>query len=194
VDGSWGHKEQVVFIEHLEGRRMFSGAAKFAAQLLGASEVPANVTPAKGSVKFKLSRDGSALTYKLSAKKIDNVSGAHIHLGAPGADGEIVADLTDAAATRVGRHKFSARGVITATQLTGSLAGHALADLVAQMTAGATYVNVHTDDGVAPPNTGSGDFPGGEVRGQIRRLGRQAANAPGTTPVTDPLTNPMPGY
>ena len=27
------------------------------------------------------------------------------------------------------------------------------------------YVNVHTNDGVAPPNTGPGDFPGGEIRG-----------------------------
>jgi hypothetical protein len=27
---------------------------------------------------------------------------------------------------------------------------------------------VHTNDGVAPPNSGPGDFPGGEIRGQIR--------------------------
>jgi hypothetical protein len=27
---------------------------------------------------------------------------------------------------------------------------------------------VHTNDGVAPPNTGPGDFPGGEIRGQVR--------------------------
>ena len=30
-------------------------------------------------------------------------------------------------------------------------------------------VNVHTDNGVAPANTGPGDFPGGEIRGQIAR-------------------------
>jgi len=36
------------------------------------------------------------------------------------------------------------------------------------MRAGNTYVNVHTNDGVAPTNTGPGDFPGGEIRGQIR--------------------------
>ena len=30
------------------------------------------------------------------------------------------------------------------------------------------YVNVHTNDNVAPPNTGPGDFPGGEIRGQIK--------------------------
>jgi hypothetical protein len=29
---------------------------------------------------------------------------------------------------------------------------------------GGAYVNVHTDDGVAPSNTGPGDLPGGEIR------------------------------
>jgi hypothetical protein len=32
-------------------------------------------------------------------------------------------------------------------------------------------VNVHTNDGVDPINTGAGDFPGGEIRGQIRTAG-----------------------
>ena len=36
------------------------------------------------------------------------------------------------------------------------------------MDAGQAYVNVHTNDGMDPPNTGPGDFPGGEVRGDIR--------------------------
>ncbi len=43
-----------------------------------------------------------------------------------------------------------------------------LAAVLAAMASGATYVNVHTNDGVAPPNTGPGDFPGGEIRGQVR--------------------------
>ena len=30
-----------------------------------------------------------------------------------------------------------------------------------------TYVNVHTDDGTPPPNTGAGDMQSGEIRGQI---------------------------
>ena len=34
-------------------------------------------------------------------------------------------------------------------------------------TSGNAYVNVHTNDGVDPPNTGPGDFPGGEIRGQV---------------------------
>ena len=40
-------------------------------------------------------------------------------------------------------------------------------ELIAAMMSGVTYVNVHTSDGVDPPNTGPGDFPGGEIRGQL---------------------------
>jgi hypothetical protein len=41
-----------------------------------------------------------------------------------------------------------------------------LDDVVTALESGDTYVNVHTNDGVEPPNTGPGDFPGGEIRGQ----------------------------
>ncbi len=40
-------------------------------------------------------------------------------------------------------------------------------DLVQILASGGAYVNVHTNDGIDPPNTGAGDFPGGEIRGQI---------------------------
>jgi hypothetical protein len=42
------------------------------------------------------------------------------------------------------------------------------ADVLAQIRANNTYVNVHTNDGVLPANTGPGDFPGGEIRGQLQ--------------------------
>jgi hypothetical protein len=87
------------------------------------------------------------------------------------------------------------RGTIAASELTGPLAGMTMADLVSQMTAGGTYVNVHTSDGVEPPDTGPGDFPGGEIRGQVRRLGRQFNT---TTPIPNPSPSPspppVPGY
>ena len=60
-----------------------------------------------------------------------------------------------------------ATGTITTANLTGDFAGHPLADLIMAMDAGNTYVNVHTDDGTGTPNTRSGDFPEGEIRGQI---------------------------
>ncbi len=49
----------------------------------------------------------------------------------------------------------------------GPLAGFPLDALVAEMDAGNVYLNVHTDDGIAPQNTGAGDFASGEVRAQL---------------------------
>jgi hypothetical protein len=60
-----------------------------------------------------------------------------------------------------------AEGTITAAHLTGPLAGKSLLDLLEAMASGNAYVNVHTDDGVAPKNTGPGDMATGEIRGQI---------------------------
>ena len=54
----------------------------------------------------------------------------------------------------------------------GNASGWAnLAAVLSAIKAGNTYVNVHTNDGVNPANTGAGDFPGGEIRGQIRMRG-----------------------
>jgi hypothetical protein len=39
--------------------------------------------------------------------------------------------------------------------------------LLESIRAGGTYVNVHTNDGAGAVNTGPGDFPGGEIRGQL---------------------------
>ena len=39
--------------------------------------------------------------------------------------------------------------------------------VVAALESGNAYVNVHTNDGVDPIDTGPGDFPGGEIRGQV---------------------------
>ena len=55
--------------------------------------------------------------------------------------------------------------------LVGPLGGMSLSVVVTAMGDRGTYVNVHTNDGVAPTNTNAGDFPGGEIRGQIRPLG-----------------------
>src|SRR3989442_78515 len=61
-----------------------------------------------------------------------------------------------------------AQGDFDATKFVGPLAGKPMSALVETLTAGTAYVNIHTDDGVAPPNTGPGDFPGGEIRGQVK--------------------------
>ncbi len=63
--------------------------------------------------------------------------------------------------------------MIAAANLIGPVAGMPLSVLVAAMRAEGTHVNVRTNDGVPPANTGPGDFPDGEVRRQIQPAGPQ---------------------
>jgi CHRD domain len=140
----------------------------FTAHLSGSGEVPANDTLAQGQAIFHLNDDGT-ISYKLIVANIDNVFVAHIHLAPEGVNGPVVVFLFGPTALGGGRADgvLVADGTITAASLTGPLAGHPLSDLIAAIEAGNTYVNAHTNDGVPPPNTGPGDFPGGEIRGQI---------------------------
>jgi hypothetical protein len=139
------------------------------APLAGDQEVPARDTLARGLAKFQLSADGTELSWILIASNIDNVVASHIHVGVAGVNGPVVLFLFGPAAPGGGRHDgVLATGTATAANLTGPLAGQPLSVLIAAMESGGAYVNVHTNDGVAPTDTGAGDFPGGEIRGQIR--------------------------
>ena len=106
------------------------------------------------------------------SRSIDNVTASHIHLGVAGVNGPVVVFLAGNFVPGGGRLQgVLAEGIITAANFTGPLAGMDFSVLVAAFRAGGTYVNVHTNDGVDPANTGAGDFPGGEIRGQIRAAG-----------------------
>jgi hypothetical protein len=141
----------------------------FVAHLSGDEEVPLRDTLARGQAIFQLSDDGNELEYRLIVANIENVVASHIHVEATGVNGPVVAFLFGSVPPGGGRSDgVIATGTITAANLVGPLAGHPLSDLISAMRAGNTYANVHTNDGVAPTNTGPGDFPGGEIRGQIR--------------------------
>ena len=149
-----------------------STPTNFVAHLDGGQEVPFRDTPAVGQAIFQLNAAGTELRYRLIASNIENVVAAHIHLGVSGVNGPVVAFLFGNVAPAGGRTDgVLATGTITSASLTGPLAGMSLSVLLAAMTDGGTYANVHTNDGVAPTNTGPGDFPGGEIRGQIRVAG-----------------------
>jgi len=149
-----------------------SAPLNFVAPLSGNEEVPPRETGGTGLAVFQLSADGTELGYRLIASNIENVVASHIHVGAAGANGPVVAFLAGPFPPAGGRTDgVLATGTITAANLVGPLAGHPLSDLIAAMQAGNTYVNVHTNDGVAPADSGPGDFPGGEIRGQIREAG-----------------------
>jgi hypothetical protein len=153
--------------------------SNFGTHLKGRYEVPLRDTDAQGQATFRVADDGQSVDYKLIASNIDNAFMAHIHMvTTPDVDpttvnGGIVVWLYPSTAPvpgpiASGRHDgVLAEGTITAANLVGALANHPLSDLLAAIADGRTYVNVHTNDGVDGTNTGPGDFPGGEIRGQL---------------------------
>ena len=144
-------------------------APNFGASLSGAEEVPPRATDASGSASFQLNKDGT-LSYSVFVDDIENVFAAHIHCGAMGANGPVGVTLFMGTPGSGPISGTLAKGTITAPDAGNGCGWADLAAVVAAMNSGNTYVNVHTNDGVAPPNTGPGDFPGGEIRGQINMI------------------------
>jgi hypothetical protein len=145
-----------------------SAGDNFVATLSGGEEVPARDTQAVGVAKFKLREDGAALLFKVNVANIDNVFAAHIHCGAVGVNGPVGVTLFMGAPAGGAVNGTLSEGTITAPDPGNGCGWTDLAAVLAAMQSGNTYVNAHTNDGVAPPNTGPGDFPGGEIRGQVR--------------------------
>ena len=150
------------------------GPLNFQTHLDGDAEVPARATLAQGNAKFQLQKDGETMCYKLIATNIENAFMAHIHLGPADGTGGIVVWLRPAAAPGVpdglqGRHDgVFAEGSFTSANFVGALAGRSMEDLLAAIRAGNAYVNVHTRNLAIPAaQLEAGNFPGGEVRGQI---------------------------
>src|SRR6266508_1529967 len=140
----------------------------FVATLSGDQEVPARDTQAVGVATFKLREDGAALRFKVNVANIDNPFAAHIHCGAVGVNGPIGVTLFMGSVAGGAVNGTLAEGTITAPDPGNACGWTDLAAVLAAMGSGDTYVNVHTNDGVPPINTGPGDFPGGEIRDQIR--------------------------
>jgi hypothetical protein len=133
----------------------------YRAHLSGAAEVPPADTRAQGQATFQRVSDGTAIHYRLLVANIENVTQAHIHLAPAGVNGPVVVWLYPAAppaALIPGRSNgVLAAGAITEANLVGLLADQTLEELLDEFDAGNAYVNVHTTQ-----------FPGGEIRGQIR--------------------------
>ncbi|MBP1702944.1 MAG: hypothetical protein H6Q38_2051 [Chloroflexi bacterium] len=154
-----------------------AAAGNFRTHLSGDEEVPPQdvviETLGQGQAIFRLSEDGTELHYKLIVANIENVVASHIHIGAPGINGPVVVWLfpsTTPGGAPAGGGRLDggvAEGTITANNFVGPLAGQPFSALIDAIESGNAYVNVHTNDGIAPTNTGPGDFPGGEIRGQL---------------------------
>jgi plastocyanin len=141
------------------------------AVLTGAEEVPVRETPASGVAVLQFNEDATQVTIAIYVANITNVAAAHIHLAPVGENGPIVLGLYNAMPGGGPFDGLLVSGTYDASALSGMLAGRPLSDLLEQIRAGNAYVNVHTNDGADPADTGPGDFPGGEIRGQIARLG-----------------------
>jgi ribosomal protein L35AE/L33A len=131
------------------------------APLSGDEEVPRNASRGAGFASFELAPAGNALQYYLFVDNIQNVQMAHIHIGAAGQNGPIAVWLyPPAPPARLISGTVSGmigQGTITTANFTGPLQGQPFGALVNAFNNGTAYVNVHTTQ-----------FPGGEIRGQIR--------------------------
>ncbi|MBJ7987714.1 CHRD domain-containing protein [Bacillus cereus] len=128
----------------------------FFAKLRGRNEVPPVETDARGQALFKLSRDELSLKFKLDLFDIENVVVAHLHLGAKGTNGPVVAFLFGPITNPVSIKCATFTGMITQEDLVGPLAGQTLDALVNEIISGNIYINVHTVQ-----------HPDGEIRGQL---------------------------
>jgi hypothetical protein len=151
-------------------------------EVLAGAITPA-LSDAQGQAIFRIR--GTKVEFRLIASNIHNVIMSHIHCDVPGANGPIAQWLfpQTTGGPQLPNPGITDQDGVLATgtiDLAGvncpidTAAGGAdnPANGMPLLTAirnGWTYVNVHTNDGVAPANTGPGDFPGGEIRGQLNQ-------------------------
>jgi hypothetical protein len=98
-----------------------------------------------GTAKLRLNRAERRVCYTIRVRDIDNVVAAHIHRGRKGVAGDIEVELIG-----------SPRDGTRFTGCTGGVARSLIRAILRRP--GRFYVNVHT-----------GDYPGGAVRGQLRK-------------------------
>jgi len=140
-------------------------------RLRGRNEVPPHETPASGEAIFRVSDDGS-VSYRLFADDIRNPFMAHIHIGPVATVGPVAVWLFPSTAPKPGPANSGlhddgllAAGTFTSKDFVGPLKDSTLAALLRAIRAGNAYVNVHTSDGTK--TLAPGNFPGGEIRGQL---------------------------
>ena len=138
---------------------------------------------AQGQAIIKISKDGDSFEFKLIASNIENVVQAHIHCAPAGSNGPIVVWLYPSPTSMSALTGPTGRqdGVLAEGTIVNGTPLHVrptsnpacpggvatFDDVLERIRTGNAYVNVHTNDGVDPTNTGPGDFPGGEMRGQV---------------------------
>ncbi|MEL6367947.1 MAG: spondin domain-containing protein [Pseudomonadota bacterium] len=128
---------------------------KFRIRLNPRQEVSSTLVDSRGSGTATAVSDGvdSVSIEGLFRRLSSDVVAAHLHLGAAGTNGPVVADLS----AFVSNHGISA--AVYASNVTGPLADSPapMLALLNEMAAGNVYLNIHTANN-----------PAGEIRGQLR--------------------------
>ncbi|HEX2152715.1 MAG TPA: CHRD domain-containing protein [Acidimicrobiia bacterium] len=133
--------------------------AAFDAQLSGENEIPAVDSEGSGYASVTLSEDETSLDYRLYANGLDDITMAHIHVGAADENGPVAVFLFGPADPPVASDGLLAEGTITEADLipTDGVFDGTMGQLVEMIRSGDTYVNVHTTAN-----------PSGEIRGQLQ--------------------------
>lgn len=158
-----GNGPDVLNNEAADGAMVSAMAKKtFVAHLNSGNETANVESSGQGQAIFQLNEDGTALSYKLIVANIDDVVVAHIHCGAEGANGPPVAFVFQGGP--VTTNGILAEGMITGANVIPRSPAQCAPngvqtfdDLLALLRSGMAYVNAHTPD-----------YPGGEIRGQIK--------------------------
>jgi len=112
--------------------------------------IPGVKTSASGDAVFELSKVGKTVHYKLTLKKIDNATMAHVHaVGDNGTPAEILVWIypTEGMSPSLREGSYSgtlAEGNITADKLSGPLKGGTVKDLFEKIEYGTAGVAIHT--------------------------------------------------
>lgn len=110
-----------------------------------------------------------SLTFELAVMDIAAVTASHIHAGAAGVSGPVVAVLLNASAPEsAASTPLVVQGELMPSNFTGALSMMTINQIQSAITNGSFYVNVHT---VANP--------AGEIRGQIMTPGAGPSTGPG---------------
>lgn len=144
-------------------------AVNFISSLSGSAEIPPVTTDGTGVTSLTVNDAETALSFRLITFGLEDITQAHIHLGAADENGPVVAFLFGLEADGVNRDGLLAQGTIGASDLIAvdDFDG-SMGQLLDHLRAGTAYVNVHT---VANPP--------GEIRGQVQNLTAPPAG-PGT--------------
>ena len=136
------------------------------ASLDGFQEAPLTLsTTGRGEFRAKISEDETQIEFELSYQDLEaDVLFAHIHLGRPAIAGGVIAFLCGGGTKPAcpGPREGTVTGTISASDIIGptgqGIAAGEFVEVLEAIRERATYANVH-----------STLYPGGEIRGAIRR-------------------------